>query len=247
MDKTIRLLVAATAAITLTACSKDDATIKTTSTGETNRSPSADSASARGTALVRFVNAADGMRLASLRSDDAMLFDSVKAASVTDFREMDKSMAHFTARAVGRSDTTALAGDNKMLVGGNRYSVILMSEDMAKQVLRVVQDEIIPDSGKARVRIIHAASGGPAVDIRAVNATDDLFADVAFKNEAGYKDIAPATIALEVRDRRTGKTLLTLPAMTLDAGTATTVVITGSTKLSFFTFTDTMMPSMASR
>lgn len=234
------LLVAA-----LVACRDDDATIETTSSGETNLSASADSAAARGTAMVRFVNATEELRLASLQIDGTLLFDSVKTASVTDYREVDKRLAQLTARAVGGLDTTAVATDNRVLVDGNRYSAILMSENMTTRRLRVVDDAVIPDSGKARLRVVHAASGAPAINVRAVNGTDDLFSDVTFANDGGYRDVEPATLALQVREKGTAKVLLSIPAMRLERGSATTVVITGSTKLAYFTFVDTMMPRQA--
>ncbi|MBL0170185.1 MAG: DUF4397 domain-containing protein [Gemmatimonadaceae bacterium] len=94
-----------------------------------------------------------------------------------------------------------------------------------------------------RIRVIHAAPGGPELDISVANATDKLFSGVNFKSEAGYKDIEPAKVVLEVRAKDEAKVLLRLPAMELKRGTATTVVITGASKLAFFTFTDAMVPA----
>jgi hypothetical protein len=229
----------------LLGCRDDDATIETTSGGETNMSASADSAVARGTAMLRFVNATEEMRFASLQLDGTMLFDSVKAASVTDYREVDKRIAQLTARAAGGRDTASLATDNKVLVDGNRYSAFLMSENMTTRRLHLVEDEVIPDSGKARLRVIHAASGAPAIDVRALNGTDNLFSNVSFAGNGGYRDIEPVSLSLQVREQGTSRVLLTIPAMSLKRGSATTVVITGSTKLSYFTFSDSMMPRQA--
>lgn len=247
MRSSLQFLIAATLSVVLVACKKDDATIETTSSGETNISASADSAAARGNAMVRFINVSDATRLAALQIDGTTLFDSVKAASVTDFREVSQTRGHFTARVAGTGDTTTVASDDKTLMDGNRYSVVLLSENMATRVLRVVQDEVIPDSGMARIRILHAASGGPAVDVRAVNGTENLFSSVTFESEAGYKDVQPTTLTLQVRARGSDAVLLTVPPMTLTRGTATTVVLYGATKLAAFVFTDAMMPAMADK
>lgn len=247
MRSPVPYVLAVAVAVTMLACKKDDATIETTSQGETNLSASADSAAARGNAMVRMVNVADGTRMASLQIDGTTLFDSVKAESVTDFREVSQTRGHFTVRMAGSTDTTTLATDDKTLMDGSRYSVVLISENMATRKLRILQDEVIPDSGMARIRIIHAASGGPAVDVRVANSTENLFSGVTFDSEAGYKDLAPTTVTLEVRAKDSPKVLLSVPPMTLTRGTATTVVIHGATKLTAFVFTDAMMPAMAGK
>jgi hypothetical protein len=247
MPPSIRLASALLASVVLFACRNSDATIKTTSSGETNISPSAKTTEARGTAMVRFVNTVDGIRFASLRLNDMVLFDSVKAASVTDYREVDQRMAHLSAYGVGLRDTSALADENRMMEDGTRYSAFLVNENMSTYRLRIVQDDVVPDSGKARIRIMHAAAGAPNVDIRAVNGTENLLSNIAFANNGDFKDIEPATLSLQVREQGTAKLLLTIPAMQLQRGTATTVVIKGSTKLTYFTFIDRMMPAVAAR
>lgn len=72
---------------------------------------------------------------------------------------------------------------------------------MSKGTLRVLNDDVIADSGKARLRVLHAAPGGPEFDISIKGATDKLFADVGFKNEAGDKDLEPLRVTLEFRAR----------------------------------------------
>jgi hypothetical protein len=92
--------------------------------------------------------------------------------------------------------------------------------------------------------VLHAAPGGPELDVSIANAKDKLFSGVNFKSEAGFKDLVPATVVLEVRAKDEPKLLLRLPPLDLKRATATTVVITGSSKLSYFSFTDAMLPPM---
>ena len=243
MNTTIRLLCTGVLAVSAIACKKDDAAIKTTSDGETNASASADSASARGNAMVRIVNAGNAGKDIVIQLDGATLFEGVAASSVTDYREVAANLARFAARSPSASDTTVLAQNDQVLMDGNRYTVFLISEDLSPSTLRIVKDEVIPDSGKARIRVLHAAPGGPELDISITGQKDKLFSGVNFKSEAGYKDIDPAKLALEVRAKDETKVLLRIPAMELKAGTATTIVLTGATKLAYFTFTDTMVPA----
>ena len=135
----------------------DDAVIKTTSDGGLNMSASADAANARGRSMVRIVNVDNTGNDVALRMGEQTLSDNVKTASVTDYREVVANMADFSARRVGPDDTTALATNKEVLMDGHRYTVFLIAEDVAKNTLRIVQDEIIPDSGKARIRVLHAS------------------------------------------------------------------------------------------
>ncbi len=226
----------------LGACKKDDSVVKTMSGDDTTLSASADSAAARGHSMVRFVNVGNTGKDVALLMGEQTLFDNVKVSSVTDYREVSANLAKFAARAFGSPDTTALALNDEVLVDGNRYTVFLIAEDLSRNTVHVVQDEVLPDSGMARIRVMHAAPGGPELDVSVAKDKKPLFSGVNFKSEAGYKDVPPARIVLEVRAKGEDKVLMRLPAMDLKAGTATTIVISGAGKLAFFAFTDVMMP-----
>jgi hypothetical protein len=241
MHSTIQRLLAATFVVASVACQKDSTPIKTEGQGETSMSAPADSANARGHSLVRVVNAVGVGADAAVFLDNVSLFADVKSGTVTEYREIATNLAKFSVRTVGDTTGLLLAEKDRMLMDGTRYTVFVIKQDMAKNMLRVVKDDIIPDSGKARVRVIHAAPGGPDVDVSVMGATEKLFAGVGFTSEAGYRDVTPGTFTLEVRAKGTSKNLLTIPGVDLARGVATTIVVTGSTKLTFFKFTDSMM------
>lgn len=227
------------ALVATVACKKDDAVIKTTSAGETNVSPPADSAAKRGHSLVRVVNAIPDGNSIVLKLGDGVLFDSVKAASVTDYREVDATMAKFTGMSIAPG--SPVSDRNHMLLDGNRYTVVYMAEDVSKNIVRVMQDEIIPDSGKARIRVLHAAPGAPELDVSIAGAPEKIFTGVNFQSEAGYKDVEPGLTSLEIRAKGSPKVLLRVPKLDLKAATATTIVITGAKELSSFRFMDSLM------
>lgn len=237
----VRTIVVATAAILSVACQKDDAPIKTTSTGEANVSASGDSAAARGHSMVRIVNAVAGGGDATVRLNDTTLFADVKVASVTDFREITSNLAKFSATAAATNSGMSFAQNDQILMGGDRYTIFLVAEDVSHSTLRIVHDEVIADSGKARIRVVHAAPGAPELDISMAGSKDKLFSGVNFKSEAGYKDVDPTATTIEVRAKDESKVLLRIAGVNLKRGTATTIVISGSSKLSAFKFTDTEM------
>ena len=241
MNRSFQLLVAAATVVVTGACQKDSSPIKTTSTGETNVSSPSDSMAARGHSLVRVVNAVTSGGDVTVQISDQPLFRDVKPGSVTDYREITNNLADFSVRAAGTADGFMIAEKERLLLDGNRYTVFLIAEDMSKSSLRVVRDDVIPDSGKARIRVVHGAPGAPELDVSISGTTEKLFAGVNFKGEAGYKDITPGSVTLELRAKDANKVLLRLPAMTLERGTATTLVITGAAKLGFLKFTDALM------
>jgi len=240
MNRSFTILLAAAAVASAGACQKDSSPIKTTSAGGVNVSSPADSTAARGHSLVRIVNAVRGGDV-SVQLSQLPLFNDVKPGTVTDYREISNNLADFTVKAAGNPDGVMIAEKERVLIDGNRYSVFLIAEDVSKSTLRVVKDDVIPDSGKARVRVMHAAPGAPEFDISIMGATEKLFADVGFKHEAGYKDLPPAVVTLQFRAKGESKVLLSVPRLDLKRGTSTTIVVTGAGKLAYFTFTDALM------
>jgi len=241
MNRSLHILLAASTVVSLAACKQDNSPIKTTSTGETNVSPPADSVADRGHSLVRVVNAVTGGNDVAVELGDQTLFSGVKVGSVTDYRETTSNLAKFSVKAPGAVLGSMLAQTDRILLDGKRYTVFLVAEDVSKNTLRVVRDEVIPDSGKARIRVLQASFGAPELDIRVVGAKEDLFSGVNFKSEAGYVDVDPTTVTLELRAANESKVLLRVPKVVLKRGTSTTIVITGGSKLSSFRFTDALM------
>jgi hypothetical protein len=241
MNRSFPTLFAFATVVLSVACRKDDMPVRTTSSGEANTSPSADSADARGHSLVRVVNAFNDGTNVAVQLGEETLFRDVKPGAVTDYREISSNLANFSVRPAGASNGTMLANNDQFLVDGNRYTVFLVKEDLSTNTLRIVKDEVIPDSGKARIRVLHAASGAPELDVSIVGTKQKLFSAVTFKSQAGYVDIDPATVTLEVRAKDSPTVLLRIRDVDLKKGTATTVVFTGAAKLNSFTFTDAVM------
>lgn len=228
--------------VALGACQKDSTPVITTSQDGSSQSSPADSAQARGTALVRVVNAVAGGQSISAQVQGSTLFAEVLQSQVSDYVEIVPNLATFSVNIPGGSDVYTIATGDQTLRAGNRYTILLIAEDASKRVLRVVRDDVLPEGGKAKIRVLHAAPGGPALDVIATNGMVNLFSDVAFKSEAGYTDIQPAKVDLEFRAKNGPRVLLRIHELDLQPGTATTLVITGGSTLQYIKFTDVMMP-----
>jgi hypothetical protein len=240
MNRSSPLLLAATAFLAV-GCEKSEMPIKSASAGETSTSPSADSVNALGHSLFRVVNAVNAGPNVAVRLGEVTVFGDVKPGTATDYSETSTNIAHLSVRVGSAVDGMMVAEKDRILRDGNRYTVFLIAEDSSKHTLRVVRDDVIPDSGKARLRVVHAAYNAPELDVSIAGSKDKLFSGANFKSEAGYADVMPGTVTLEIRGKNEALVLLTVPRLALKRSTATTVVVTGAGKLKYFTFTDALM------
>jgi hypothetical protein len=240
MSRTLSTL-AALSLLVAGGCNKDSTPIVTTSEDGASLSAPADSVQARGNSLVRVVNAVAGGKTVQAMVADRTLFSEVQPGAVSDYSEVPANMATFSVRVLGATTMYTFPSNDQMLTGGSRYTIFLIAEDVSSAVLRIVKDDLTPGSGKARIRVMHAAPGGPEFDVIATNGTAKLFTGISFKSEAGFIDVEPSTVDLEFRAKGGSKVLLRIPAVELAPGTATTIVVTGASALQFIKFTDLML------
>jgi hypothetical protein len=90
---------------------------------------------------------------------------------------------------------------------------------------RVLRGELTPEPGKARIRVIHAATGTKELDIALSGHKEELFSNLHFGTHAGFKDIDPTSSALVVRPADEPTALATIHGMELEPGVAYTIVI----------------------
>lgn len=201
--------------------------VVSTTAGVKTTSESGDSAAKRGRSLVRLVNAMPGGPL-DLTTEDRATFVNVGFKTVTPYTEISNNLVKFRIRA--NDGDSVLADNSETVVDGSRYTLIAMPAADGKVSLRVVRDELVPDSGKARIRVIQATPGLSDVDVALSGQKDLVFDNVKYGTEAGYKDVSPATATLEFRMGEPPHVTvpLRLKTMELVAGRAYTLVIMGA-------------------
>ena len=237
-----RMLAGLMAALALAACGKarNDGAVETTSAGGRTAAPSGADAANRGVTLVRFVNVIPGTASASLVSNDRTLFQSVPYRNVTSYIEIDPNVARLSLRLAGRDSTVA---ENREIVGdGAHYTVIAYPDDDNTPQLRVLRDELQPEAGKAKLRVIQAAPDLPKVQVLLQGASEPMFSDLELGREAGFTNVDPTRQPIVIRrDARSGP-LLTITRLPLDSGHAYTVVLTRTPqrRLEAVTFEDAL-------
>lgn len=220
---------AATALVlaSLAACNgerKDESPVLTNTAGGSLVSESPEGADRKDMSMVRMINALPQTNGVEVTADDKALFNGVDYKSVTPYTELKDNIARFRVKA-GKSDTT-IASNNEMMMDGSRYTVVALPEKDGGVRLRVLHDEIVPDVGKVRLRVVHGIRAAGEIDVMMSGREDAIFDNINFASEAGYKELDPAEGTLTIRADGTNRTLLKKD-MKLVAGHSYTIVLAG--------------------
>lgn len=240
-----RSTIAVTALAMSMACAgaKTDRAVVTNDDGKSQASPSGTQMANEGKSLVRLVNAIPAKRGIDVSGGDRTVFTGVNYKSVTPYAEFRDNMVNFRLRAAG-SDS-ALANNNEAMTDGYRYTIVALPGEKGEPQMRVLRDEVVPDSGKARIRVINAAPDIGSIDVAMQGQKDALFGGVKYGSEAGYKDIDPVSGTIEIRSDIKSRKPLLLKNMHFEAGKAYTIVLAGwgTGGIDAISFDDTMASS----
>ena len=129
-------------------------------------------------------------------------------------------------RAAGSASTDpALISVAADLKAGKPYLVGALGPAAALQGALIEDDITPPAAGKAKVRVIHAAVGGPAVDVIVAGSTK-LFEGVQFGKASAYSEVDATKYDLSVREA--GKsTQIVGKVVSLQSGGVYTIVAIG--------------------
>ena len=209
---------------------RDTGAVSSTTAGGTSSAPAAEAVEERDNALVRVVHAIPRGGAVNIFAGDSAAFEGVEYRTVTPFKEMPDD--YFGFRIVKGSDPEAeLATNREKLDDGGHYTIVALPDEggAGKANLRVLNDDLKPvTDGKARVRVIHAITNGPEVDLFVRGQDDAIFDGINFRKEAGWKEIDPVTGTLELRPQGKRNTLARVPNVAMQAGRTYTYVVAGT-------------------
>jgi len=229
-----------------TACDRQPETGSVTSrtAGGTTRAPSAEVAEPSDRSLVRVVNAIPGGKPIDVYAGDSAAFTKVPYKQVTPFRQIARNAALFQIKP--GPDGKPIAENREALADGGHYTIIAMSDEggPGKRNLRMLNDDFAPVPGdKARLRLVNAIPGEDDLTLKLRGFDDELFSDVAFKREAGWKDVDPFVGTLVLLNGN-DKVIATLPEIKVMGGKSYTLVATGRrTKAEVITVEDDVKPA----
>jgi hypothetical protein len=231
----IAKLTTATAAVALClplmACqrnSTDNASVTTTTAAGQSSAAAAADVEERDNALVRAVYAVPAGAAVDVYADDQRVFDGLTYQTVTPYREVPGERHSFQVRPSGMAQAEPIATNSEGLDDGGHYTVFAVPGDDASAMLRVVKDDhSLPEAGKARLRVVHAAKDAGEIDIFASGRDDALVDGVNFQTVSSYDDIDPVTGTVTVRREGERAALFTLRDVHFDVGKTYTMVVVG--------------------
>ncbi|MBC7843446.1 MAG: DUF4397 domain-containing protein [Gemmatimonadaceae bacterium] len=200
----------------------EQATEGGTPVGDASRSPVATPVGPR--AQVRFVNAMPGSPALELGHDSLMLFSNVVFGAVSPFKPVAPTRFRFTLR--GPATVGFDAASVMTLVANEHYSILAVPDTLGRMTVRVIRDDLAPDSGMARIRLIRATPRLDNVEFAIVGQDEPLFRAKTESGDAHYRDVSPMTAGFRVRGGADGATLVSLKSMALVAGSTYTFVLT---------------------
>jgi len=222
-----RKLAFAMLVVAITACreGRTQEPVVSTTKGGASVSPAGTDAARAGKSMVRVINAVPSKHKVELTGDDRTLFSDVLYKQVTPYVEVKDNL--IALRVLTTEENALLADDHEMMIDGIRYTALVLPDEKGGLQLKVVRDDIAPAAGKARLRVINASPTVKNADFAILGEKTALFQGVDFTDEAGYKDVEPGTITLDVRQSTKSVKPMILKPLHLVAGKAYTIVIVG--------------------
>ena len=203
---------------------------ETNAGGQTSLAPAGKAVAKQNKALVRFLNADPRVTRYDLWFEDSKTYTHVKYQRLTPYDELPATRGEFRLRASGWDDTEPVATRTGRLDSGKRYTVVALRDAEGNMALDVIADNLAPPSkGKAKVRLINAASNFGAADVIRLNDNKLLFKSVNVATATDYEDVDSATTTLEVREKGQHRPALLISKLNLEAGKMYTIVMAGGT------------------
>ncbi len=177
---------------------------------------------------VRVIHASpDAPGVDILVNDTILAFENAVFGDITDFAELGAGVYNTKVVPTGAGPSSAVIEADLNLQWFKRYTVIATGTLDDIQPIVLTNDETtLQLPGRARVRFLHASPDAPAVDIK-VEDGPYLFQNVAFREVGEYVDVPEATVNVEVYVAGTDALVLTIPALSFEAGNSYTAYAVG--------------------
>jgi hypothetical protein len=230
----LRAILGVLALMLMAGCSREsnqNQPVTTTTNAGTSSAPPATEVKQRGNALVRVIHAVPAGPSVDVFADDTKVFTGIAYKTTSPYKELSGERHTFRLRPAGQDTAQPLAENSEGLSDGKHYTVIAMADANAKPTLYVYNDDLVPpSSGKAKVRIVHAAADAGEIDVYSKTGDKKLFGGVNALTVTSYSELDPMSGTLEVRPEGSNNAVLTIPNVKFNAGETYTIVLTGKAK-----------------
>lgn len=174
-------------------------------------------------ALVRFVNATTYTQPVNVYMDEAKMLPEVSKDKVTEYSEWPAKRHEVALRVEG--NLAATAKNSESLGSGKQYTVVGFSKVDGTPAVSIFTDgSSIPETGKARIRLIHVADGAAELGVFPSGSKETFLNGVNYNDESSA-DVDPGPRTLEIRKEGEKIVALKLPQIDLEAGRTYTIVV----------------------
>ena len=187
----------------------------------------ASAAAQSGQAMVRVAHFSPNAPAVDVYVNGNKTLSDVSFGTVSQYLEVPPDRYTFEVRPANASPTSKpVIRATATVQGGQAFTVAAVGALDSIQG-RIYSDDLsAPPAGQAKVRVIHAAVGVPAVDV-GVKGGPTLFRGARFPNATPYTSVPAGTYDIQVRAAASGKVLLSASDLAVRAGTISTVAAIG--------------------
>jgi len=179
--------------------------VTTNTAGRVSTAPGEQGREDRDQALIRVVQVIPEAPKADVYAGNSKEFSGVGFGTVTPYKPVAEEHFTIALKPAGQDSAKPMIEAREGLDAGRRYTVLSMPDRDGSAKINVVTDDAAPPaSGKAKLRIIHAAPEAGPVDVYAGDANakkDAILSNVDYGTTGSYKEVEPATISVRVQPR----------------------------------------------
>ncbi len=176
-------------------------------------------------ARVRVAHASPDAPAVDVRVNGEVAFANIPFAEVTNYATLPAGSYQIEVVPTGQPGPVVIEAFLD-LAAGTDYTVAAVNTLANIEPIVLVDNNELPQDGRAHVRFVHASPDAPAVDI-AGDGGNVIFSDVAFKEVTEYTPIPAGTYGAEVRLAGTNTVVLAIPDLTLGNQIVYTVFAVG--------------------
>lgn len=179
--------------------------------------PASDAAAAG--AMIRVVHASPDAPAVDVYLNGQQAITNLKFGETTQYAMVPAASyrVQVFATGTGPSGRAVIDAQNVALADDKVYTVVAANRLANIEPLVLTDDLTAPAAGKAHVRVVHASTDAPAVDV-AVAGGPVVFRNAAFKQATPYTPVDAGSYRFEVRPTGTTTAVITTDSTPLTAG-----------------------------
>ena len=176
-------------------------------------------------ATIRVVHASPGAPNVDVLIDGQPVVQDLAFGAATDYLPLPGGDHKLQVTPTGQNADSALIDTDLSVDAGDAYIFVAVNRlnEIEGQVYDVDIDSV--DSGKARVRVIHASPDAGDIDV-SVTGGDELFGGVGYRDATDYKDLDAGSYSLDIKGDG-DRVLLTAQNIQIDDGNAYDIIALG--------------------